>query len=283
VAIVSPGADPHAVAGHVRRAEEARDALGRLGRVILEPLRVGTLNGVDYAVYPYRRPVRIRLRILRDARRTSIGKRILPWLRLATEMTAREACGDELRSGFAAPLARLAEEPSMPRRIRRAAEESLGRLEEKAWRPRTAIMHDDLNLHNVLTTSGLWASLSRMIIIDWERSSIRGCPFYDLVGMTMWMKLGKRRLRAEFESHCDILDCELVDARSYMLAALGRKYAGLHEPLPERVSARPGDVVLDDVLRSIGGDRRKLMVEIAAAMDRFDHLIKLETYLDARY
>jgi hypothetical protein len=284
VAIVSPVADPRAVARNVVKAEEARRALGPQGRVILDPIRAGSLGGVDYAVFPYCRPLRIRRRILTGAHRTALGKRILPWLRAVTETTVREATEDERRDRFAAPLARLLDEASMPARVRRAAEAATGRLEAGAWRPRVSIMHDDLNLHNVLRPIGLLASLRRdMVIIDWERSSIRGYPFYDLVGMTMWMKPGRRCLRAELDAHRAILGCDPVDVRGYMLATLGCKYAGLDSPLPERVASRPVEVAFDDVLRSISGDRRKLMVEVAAAVDRFDQLEKLEAYLDARH
>jgi hypothetical protein len=284
VAIVSPVVDPRAVSGNVVKAEEARRVLGPQGRVILEPIRVGSLDGLDYAVFPYCRPLRIRRRIRTAAHRTALGKRILPWLRAAVETTAREADDDERRDRFAAPLARLLDDSSMPARVRRAAEAAAGRLEAGAWRPRVSIMHDDLNLHNVLRPIGILASLRRdMVIIDWERSSIRGYPFYDLVGMTMWMKPGRRRLRAELDAHRAILGCDPVDVRGYMLATLGSKFAGLDGPLPERVASRPGEVAFDDVLRSISGDRRKLMVEVAAAVDRFDQLEKLETYLDARH
>jgi hypothetical protein len=284
VAIVSPVADPRAVAGAVVKAEEARRVLGPQGRVVLGPIRAGALDGLDYAVFPYCRPLRLRRRILRAAHRTALGKRILPWLRAATETTAGEASESERRDRFAAPLARILDESSMPARVRRAAEEAAGRLEAGAWRPRVSIMHDDLNLQNVLRPPGMWAAWRRdMVVIDWERSSMRGHPFYDLVGMTMWMKPGRRRLRAELDAHRAILGCDPVDVRGYMVAALGCKYAGLDGPLPERVASRPGDVVLDDVLRTIGGDRRKLMVEVAAAIERFDQLVNLEAYLDARH
>ncbi|WP_145952365.1 hypothetical protein [Paludisphaera borealis] len=282
VAIVSPKLEPRAVAGNVEKAEEARRALGPLGGVILEPLQVGVLEGADYAVFPYCRPVRIRRRFLRTMRRSLVGKRLLPWLRLATERTVQQPTAEERQDRFITPLEHLCDASSMPGHVRDAASLALGRLERGAWQPQLAIMHDDLNLHNLLQPPGI-AAWNRTIIIDWERSAVRGYGFYDLIAMTLWMKLGRGRLRAEIDRHCRIMACDPVDVRGYMLATLGGKSMTLDEPLPNPVTRRPDDVVNDDVMGSISRDQRKTVVDVAAALARLKQLDSLEAYLNDRH
>lgn len=169
----------------------------------------------------------------------------------------------------------------MPAELRASAEAALRRIDTGAWRPRVSFMHDDLNWQNLLISPGI-ATWNQPIIIDWERFSIRGYGFYDLIGMTKWMKLSTRRLRVELDGHRRILGCDPVDVRGYMLAVLGDKSMALDEPFPTFLAREPDRVAHDDVMASIPGRQRKSVVDVAAAVSRLKQLDSLEAHLHDR-
>jgi len=274
--IVSSRVEPDAVAKNVESAEDARRALGDLGNVIPAPLKAGLIGERTYTTFAYHRSFRFLRRPLGDLQKSMLGRRVLPWLRTATEKTAREPTTQERRACFVVPLERLRDDPFTPDETRTAAEAAWRRLETGAWRPRLAFMHDDLNSSNILKPTGI-AAWGPPMIIDWERASIRGYGFYDLFGMTSWMPLSARRLRIELDRHCRILGHGPADIRSYLLAALGTKALALRNPLPEFIWREPHRIVHDDVMSLIPGDQRKTAVDVAGAISQLKRLDRLES------
>jgi hypothetical protein len=49
----------------------------------------------------------------------------------------------------------------------------------------------------------------------------RGHGIYDLLELATSMRLPRRRLERELRIHCRILECDIIDSRSYLLSALG--------------------------------------------------------------
>src|SRR5262245_12849925 len=93
-------------------------------------------------------------------------------------------------------------------------------------------MHGDLQKGNLLldwrdpvdpTGRPYWP---RFVVIDWPGALIKGYAIYDLICLARSLNLTGWRLRAEIAHHCSLLGCDLVDTRSYLMAALG--HIGAH-------------------------------------------------------
>ena len=248
--VVSPDAAPSVVARQLERQDLARRVLGPLGHVILEPLQSGTVDGLTYAIYPFCQPV-YKSRVAWALQRVRLRQAVLTWLRAATEATLDRPTTQEREQTFAEPLRHIAALEVMPKALRDGASAALMRLEAGAWEPRICLMHGDLWRGNLLLAPGCrrW---DRFAIIDWGGSLVHGYGIFDLIRLAISMKLTGRRLEREVRGHCRILGCDLIDAPSYLLAALG--YTGMnldHFPLDRFVEMSSG---CWDHLNSVGAN-----------------------------
>jgi len=231
VLIVSAPAFPDLVARNQAAAEAARAGLGAdLGSVIPEPQLSGDLDGRSYLLLPYFDPLSAS-RLRRMIQRRWLVPQLLEWLHRATRATLQVPTEVEVRRDFVHPLQSLASDDAIVATIRAAAKLAAARLETGSWAPRYVLTHDDLWVGNILLRGGSPLGRYRQqdrwpfVIIDWAGARVRGHAMYDLVRLTKSMGL-RRRLTDELRSHCQILGCEVVDARGYLLAALG--YLGMH-------------------------------------------------------
>jgi hypothetical protein len=157
---------------------------------------------------------------------------VFEWLRRATEKTLHQPGADELDGSFGAPLRHLSKLAAMPDDVRRAATTALDRLERGVWRPKHVLMHNDLWEGNILIDDANitdragrpWTE--RFVVIDWPGAVLKGYAIYDLIRLSRGMALSGRRLREEIEAHGRILGCDVEDAGSHLLAALG--FLGTH-------------------------------------------------------
>jgi hypothetical protein len=227
---------PRAAAHSMARAREARAALGPdLGRVILEPLEEGDIDGLSYAILPFRTPS-LQSRLGSLVFRAFFAPSVFRWLERLTEATARELPPALVDRDFAQPLARLAAmgEPT----VRTAATGALERLRTGRWSPRHVLMHGDFwggNLLFDLAPGGPPSPPGSLgfVVIDWETLSLSGYPMFDLIRLALSYTLPPAWLAEHVAAHCRILGCDREDARSYILAALG-VFEGTrnHMPLP---------------------------------------------------
>jgi aminoglycoside phosphotransferase (APT) family kinase protein len=130
--------------------------------------------------------------------------------------------GQELRAGLLG-LERLSlvSDP-----LRKLAERAVERLDAGAWHPRRVLTHGDFWLGNVLEgrhalTEPGHQPWERFSVIDWAGSRTDGLPIYDLIRLSMSVRLSPRALRSEVESHCRALACPVSDAPFYLAASLG--------------------------------------------------------------
>ena len=219
VVIVSPEAFPNVVASELEQKFLARRALGPLDGVILSPIESGSLDGASYAIYPYCRQL-YEWRAAWRLQRTSLRPALLSWLRAATETTLQKPGPQERETAFADPLRHIASLETLPMAVRDGASAALSRLEARQWEPRFCMMHGDLWKGNVLLAPGCrrW---NQFILIDWGASMVHGYAIYDLIRIAMSMGPSGRRLKREVSRHCIIMGCDILDAQSYLLAALG--------------------------------------------------------------
>ena len=219
---------PGLIARSVVKASLARKALGDdLGHVIVPPMISGESNGVSFAVYPWRTPLS-NSRWLWPLQRALLRPPLLRWLRRATRATLGVADDDAVQSGFHEPLHAMASSTVFGETIRVAGRTAIDRLDAGRWKPRYVLAHNDLWKGNVLLQPRVErdARGRRFVLIDWAGSEIGGYAFYDITRLAISMQVSSRLIARELRAHCEILECELVDAKGYLLACLG--YLGTH-------------------------------------------------------
>jgi hypothetical protein len=224
VVICSPTISPDTVANHLELKKTAWCSLGSWSDVILSPLQVGRIDGLSYAVFPHCRSLS-ESRYSWAVQREWIRPVVLRWLQGAIATTVIDATEKEREEGFVIPLQHIADWEAMPIDVRSAADVAIRRLERGSWQPRHCFMHGDLWKGNILLAPR-HRGHRRFVLIDWGGSLIRGYGVYDLLTLAHSMKLRGYRLKREVKAHCRILGCDLVDARSHLLVALG--YHGIN-------------------------------------------------------
>jgi hypothetical protein len=249
VVICSPSIAPDTVAQSLELKKRAWAALGSWSDVILAPFRSGTIDGLSYVVFPHCRSLSAS-RYVWALERAWMRPAVLKWLRGVTAMTVSDATDREREEAFLIPLEYLAGWGAMPADVRSAASVAIQRLSNGSWQPRHCFMHGDLWKGNILLAPRS-RNHRQFVLIDWGASIVRGYGIYDLLRVAASTKLRGYRLGREVKAHCQILGCEVVDARSHLLTALGHMGMNLGYYPFERFSASSLDCLKQ--LRSIGG------------------------------
>jgi hypothetical protein len=222
VLLVSPLTFPCVVAEEQTKAAEMRDLLGeQLGSVILSPLVQGTIVGRSYALLPFRRQFNIN-RLVWLVQKPWIKKQLLEWVHAVNEECQVAATSTEARNHFRLALEHLNTMPISGTGAQAVAAASVDRLLMGTFTPFFVPMHNDLWMGNILR-SGSDRSKERypFVVIDWRGSQIRGCPLYDLVRVSLSLRLPQTELRNQLARATRALSCDPIDARTYVAAALG--------------------------------------------------------------
>lgn len=224
---------PSLVARGVARAETIRTLLGReLGAVLIRPLLAGAVNGVSYAILPWHRPMPAS-GLGRYLARTRTRRRVLSWLRRANQTAVATHLKNDASAKFEYALQNLRTFRELDVELRDAVAWSLGRLQNGDWCPKHTFDHNDLSIDNlVLPARHENPQHQGFVIIDWVGATARGFGIYDLVRLCRSAAIPTRILAHEIRSHCDALQCNLVDAKGHLLACLGNLYLNL-ECFPE--------------------------------------------------
>ncbi len=227
VILCSSPVAPGMIQRATHRALAAKEVLGEeLGSVILDPLMEGNVQGLSYAVMPYCVSLS-RATPIWWMQRAFLRPTVMGWLRSATEKSVSAIAPAATCQAFVDPLREIASFKLVERHVRDAAEVAVQRLQNGEWKPKYVLMHGDFWKGNVLIRptdddggeARQWQD--RFIITDWAGSETRGFAIFDLIRMAQSMRMGTRSLRREIADHCRLLDCQAVDATSYLLAALG--------------------------------------------------------------
>jgi hypothetical protein len=207
----------------VEKAEQARDALGeRLGRPIPTPLDQWEVEGISCALFEELTPIsRNRVRRFLQLRKTT--PQVLEWLRQIADLNRGANVGAQ------ACVKALAGCPFEP--LRAAAAKAFARISAGTFVVRSAVMHGDLWIGNVLLDS---SGARDFMVIDWRGSNIDGFPIFDLVKFAESVRMPARALRAELAAHAERLGCSLEDTYIYLVAALGYIWRNLDQFPPER-------------------------------------------------
>lgn len=214
---------PDMVSRGAARARAAREALGaNLDSVPLMPLLEGTLEDRTFAVMPLMIPLSTK-RLIGRVQRWRIAPSILRWLQGATVRTRKELSTEEKTTGFGHPLEYLNSMEAMPAGLRYRTEIALRRLSDGEWSPSTVLMHGDLWIGNIFIDPRRkdrpWHE--RFVVIDWAGAAVQGYAIYDLIRVALSLRLPQSRFLSELSRQVEILGCDMQDATSYLLAALG--------------------------------------------------------------
>lgn len=234
VVICSRPVAPDLVARGVRNSEQIRTMLGRqLGSVILKPLMTGCVEGLSYAILPWRRP----LASSRSGwlmQRLRLRPQVLRWLHRAVGRAREVHAAGGTPADFATPLRHLRTLSFLDRDVQEAADVALGRLESGAWRPVHTFDHNDMGRGNFLIAGAdeRAAGGYGFVLIDWVGATPRGFGLYDLLRFAHSFRLGPKRLARELLRPCGAMECDPVDLRGQLLACLGRLHMHL-EYFPE--------------------------------------------------
>ncbi len=224
VVLCSAPIAPEMVQRAMRRAHQAKMALGEFdGALILNTLAEGSVHGLSYAVLPYCNSIS-KLRAIGWVQRALLRPLVFDWLMRVAQSTVKCVEPAAIESAFAEPLRRLAGLQGISDCLRAATLHAVACLDSGAWSPRHVLMHGDLWQGNILmqtASSSAQRWRDRAIITDWGGSRIDGYAIYDLIRLAQSMRLPAKDLRRELVRHCRVLECDLADARSHLLAALG--------------------------------------------------------------
>jgi hypothetical protein len=231
VLLCSAPAYPDMVERAMLRAAQARLTLAPAeAAAILTPLLQGRMLDLSFSMLRYCQPLSTR-RPLSWLQRAALRPRLLDWLYKVTTHTVAAADASQREAKFVAPLERLASMAQLGAPTRAAARRATQRLVDGSWQPRHVLMHGDLWKGNVLIDHPLpeigrthWRD--RFVIVDWPGSELQGHAMYDLVRLSMSLRLGQAPLSAEVARHCAAVGADAEDAVSYLLSALG--YIALH-------------------------------------------------------
>jgi hypothetical protein len=218
---VAPEHFPDVIEIEQRKAADAKAKLGDvLGSVILQPVLQGRVLDRSYAVLPYRPPFSDS-RLLWRWQRWRVKPFLLGWLQSLTDRSPRPDCQCKaVVARFHTALTALAEMPRAGAELRRDAADIQRRIATGDFRPRSILMHGDFWKGNILKASEGKHEFP-FVVIDWRGSLVDGFPIFDLVTFAGSYQMCPAELRAALQRHCDALACDLADARSYLLAALG--------------------------------------------------------------
>ena len=253
VVLCSAPVAPDMVERALTRAREAKALLGpAVGAPILEPMASGRIGPLSYAVLPYCRPL-TDVRVLWWPQRARLRPALLDWLWQVTKRSVCEPPEDEIDRRFFEPLRQVVGSPISSDRLRSAGKHALSRLDSGAWVPKHVLMHGDLWKGNILFrpagTHALQSGAAPFVVIDWPGAVMRGYGIYDLVRLAQSIRLSNRSLRPEVIRHCAVLQCQPIDARCQVLAALGH-LAQHRESFPGAMYARMAERCLTTIERA---------------------------------
>ncbi len=226
VVLCSPSNSPNLVMRTMHRAKQAKEQLNTpTGKHVIEPLFEGKVNELTYSVLPYCYELS-KSRIYRKTQNIFLKPVIFDWLLNVTKYSVRDIDHTTIHSNFTLPLQHLASLNYLSDEVRIKALFAIERIYTKAWQPKHVVMHGDLWVGNILlrADANIFNTIKpydNFVITDWAGSEVNGYAIYDLIRLAESMHLSTKKLKAEVAKHCQLLDCDYIDAYSYLLAALG--------------------------------------------------------------
>lgn len=136
---------------------------------------------------------------------------------------------------FKEKLDHLIIQPFLDSDIKKCIKKSISRLETGEWTPRHSIDHNDLWLGNVMLADRDDYNPKPsppFVLIDWAGANPQGYGIYDLIRLSLTLRLFTRTLHHELIAHSKALQCSFEDVIGHFFASLGHLHQHL-ECFPE--------------------------------------------------
>lgn len=226
IVLCSPLNSPNLVMRTVQRSTQAKNSLDlSTGNHIQEPLFEGEVENLTYSVWPLCYELS-KSRLYRKAQNNFLKPVLFNWLFNVTKCTVDDKDQTSNISKFILPLEYIASSNVLNDKIRMKALFALERISTKEWQPKHVLMHGDLWLGNILLKKNpnilnTLKPYDNFVVTDWAGSEVKGYAMYDLIRFAESTNLSSKKIKFEIERHCKLLNCNPVDACSYLLAGLG--------------------------------------------------------------
>ncbi len=232
VILISNSSSPKLVARGMKIAEAYKTKLGsELGEAIIQPLLQGELeSGESYAITPFYKSFN-KNKFIYYIQKRLLQKYIFDWLKEATNKTLSIVPANEIESMFITPLKYLYS-LGISEEINNTIQIAINRINSSQWTPFYSFFHGDLWKDNILLNNGNYYNHTKIIIIDWPGSLLKGYAFFDLVRLSIDFNINDSNFINEVHRHIRILRCEEIDSLGYLLAGLGHMGTNL-EHFPE--------------------------------------------------
>lgn len=219
-AIISHESNPEIVNKGVRQVELIKKIVSqKLRNTLVEPIYKGNIDGLSFAIWIYHQKLSDN-RLLWFCQRKILTNKISNWLLDIANETSVAATCEQIGNKFIDPLIYLSKIIQNNTFFQKIARESLKCFNDRDWRPVNILAHNDLWKGNILLNNAFSYISGQFIVIDWSGSKIYGYPIYDLVRFAQSFKISGYQFRQQLLNHCNILNCNLLQARCYLVCSL---------------------------------------------------------------
>ncbi len=220
--LVSSLKTPQSVKSGDEKMRAVAEKIGiALTKNLLMPLEVGEIDGLTYSISRYHKPLH-KNRLLHRLDAWRLRASLIQWVIDVAKISQTRANTTEQHENFILDLQVLAVLPALKQEIKTTALEAIKAMNEGRWQPMFVCAHNDLWLGNVLN-----GDESTFVIIDWDGALVKGYAFYDLVRLAQALKLNKHMLRPAVAAYCEVMQCNLVQAKYYLISAFAFTYRDL--------------------------------------------------------
>lgn len=227
--LVSGDANPRLIGRAVDNISLARNALtAQTAAHVLPASLTGTIEGLDFAIWPLKNTFQAHGRIQRKLRSHLFAKRLVNW----AHAFQQETLSDGQAEDFDHDLQGIIEEHRFPKDMRADAAIAQKRLAASSWKPKHCYQHSDYWTENILLPTS--SAEPDFYVIDWAGMCARGYPFMDVTRMIMSLRLGQRFNRRSIAMIRQSIMCEEQDVISYALSAYGQLGRNLEYFPPDR-------------------------------------------------
>ncbi|MDG1142473.1 MAG: hypothetical protein P8N24_04525, partial [Hellea sp.] len=209
---------------------------GKSGGVLLEPILCGEAKGLEYSVWPYCNQLGEGLGYIKQkVQLVQIKPLVLKWLRDMNRESLVLADQGEIEDNFIFPLQQLLERRNISLNVKEEISWHIGCLENNRWKPYFALAHNDFWKGNVLINkNNIDNGYEGLTIIDWAGGNYRGFSVYDLVRISMSLRVSSFVFNRELSAYCEIFSCDRRTLMGYLLASLAHLSNNLGEFPEER-------------------------------------------------
>jgi len=203
---------------------------GEVSDVVISPLCYGEKAGVYYSLWQYYSPFSSN-KAIKYIQKNKLKSQIFSWLLSASEQSKVKASEEEVREKFIKPLELLYENNSIRAEIKHEIGGQIKKIKNKKWQPFFCIEHNDFWLGNILINKKNSYGIS---VIDWAGANSKGFAIYDLIRISLSMKVSNAFFLNQLSLICEVLECDIENSKGYLLSSFANLAMNLGDFPEER-------------------------------------------------